>query len=572
MVQDILETFQHLQKHQQHIPFYDIITQQQQQQHRHFYRHQQTSTTTMSTTTTTTSPKINNLDEDQKELYIAIANHCYTYILPVILTLGFVGNLMNLLILTGKRIQHSLRQSEKSANSGLIALAVSDLAFCTSAFPFAFTSTDMIFPGLPGFKAYYTAYSPAVISVFILTSTWVTVMMSTERYLAICHPLASRQILTLSRTRTVIVLIYMLSALFNAPTLWRYEIEIRCGNYSITDCDGVTSIGGSRCLGERCVDVFGDKCGFVAADHLIRNEKPDADDNRISLTQAFLCGHQGEHLVHHKHLHFLKTDPIRTNDTSPNQTEQKLDNVTATEPFVPMMSSASANSTEYDITTRVKFRNKLDDTLEQSYRILWVIFGNFLPFFMLFFTNLALAREIHLSYALRRLMNRSVNNVTTNSDSEASQRITITLLCIVLMFFVLVAPSELLKHLASTSVTNTESNHTYILIEVVTNIMQSTNFSSNFILYCIVNPSFRKTMCEMCRMKHASPNASVNYANQNCYINNSTVYYHNHNNNNNIALNNNNNNSSCSNVNNNNNIRNNLTVRPEPYSWSKGLN
>lgn len=49
---------------------------------------------------------------------------------PSICAFGIVGNLLNLIVLTRKRLQCSMDRMEKSAHVGLVALAVSDLLFC----------------------------------------------------------------------------------------------------------------------------------------------------------------------------------------------------------------------------------------------------------------------------------------------------------------------------------------------------------------------------------------------------------------------------------------------------------
>jgi cholecystokinin A receptor len=49
---------------------------------------------------------------------------------PTICSFGIVGNLLNLLVLTRKRLQCSMDRMEKSAHVGLVSLAVSDLMFC----------------------------------------------------------------------------------------------------------------------------------------------------------------------------------------------------------------------------------------------------------------------------------------------------------------------------------------------------------------------------------------------------------------------------------------------------------
>jgi hypothetical protein len=316
-----------------------------------------------------------------KELYVNVYNTLYRCGLPFICVCGFVGNVMNLIILAGKRVQHSLRRMERSANIGLIALAVADMSFCISAFPSTFLPLDYQFD-TKGFLVYYACYCAAVINIFIFTSTWLTVTMSMERYLAISHPLKSRNIITLPRTKIVIILVYILSALFNIPVFWRYTVKER------------------------------------------------------------LCFNQTYYMV----------EPL----------------------------------------------NILDENFDHAYRALWAVLGNFVPLFLLLVCNVGLMRQIHKSYAMRRQMNGNAGiHHHSHTDQETNNRITITLIAIVVMFLVLVAPSEVLKHAVILFFGNLNHNYTYLTCEIITNLMQTINFSTNFILYCIINPSFRKTMKEM---------------------------------------------------------------------------
>ena len=319
-----------------------------------------------------------------KRLYESVYHVLYGYGLPTICICGFLGNVMNLVILAGKRVQHSLRTKERSANIGLITLAIADLSFCVTAFPSTFLPQDMTF-SKTGFMLYYGQYCAAVISIFIMTSTWVTVTMSTERYLAICHPLKSRNIITLQRTKWALALVYVLSAVVNIPIFWRYKIH-----------------------------------EFQACDR----------DTVYTIKQQILYG-----------------------------------------------------NIDFD----------------HAYRATWAVVGNIIPLALLLILNVALLREIHKSYALRKTMNgvagMKVHHM--NDATKSSNRITILLIAIVVMFLILVAPSEILKHVAYPFGGNLSQNYTYMTIEIITNVMQTINFSANFILYCIINPSFRRTMKEM---------------------------------------------------------------------------
>ena len=142
-----------------------------------------------------------------------------------------------------------------------------------------------------------------------------------------------------------------------------------------------------------------------------------------------------------------------------------------------------------------------DENFDHAYRASWAVVGNFVPLLLLLFFNICLMREIHKSYAMRKRMSNgftsSISHNHPGDDTEASNRITKTLISIVVLFFIFVAPSELVKHVAYLFGSDLSKNYTYLTIEIITNVMQTINFSANFILYCIINPSFRRTMKEM---------------------------------------------------------------------------
>lgn len=154
----------------------------------------------------------------------------YGYVLPVVCIFGIVGNIMNIAILTRRKLTKSFKSLEKAANVCLIALALSDFFFCLFAFPTSFLPSDDLF-AYKGFLFYYRMYCSGIINIFILTSTWLTVTMSVERYLAICHPFKQTFFLTIKKTKIIIVIVYIVSVLFNIPVFWRYDLKvIMCNN------------------------------------------------------------------------------------------------------------------------------------------------------------------------------------------------------------------------------------------------------------------------------------------------------------------------------------------------------
>ena len=181
--------------------------------------------TTMLSNDSTLGPSEQSTSQTEANPEWDILNVINNFGLPTVCLFGIVGNILNLTILTRRKLRRSLRTVEQAANLCLIALALSDFMFCLFAFPTTFLPSEHYTE--KGFILYYGMYSPAIINVFILTSTWLTVTMATERYFAICHPLNQTLLMTLKRTKLIIVIVYMLSVLFNVPVLWRNQVDQR---------------------------------------------------------------------------------------------------------------------------------------------------------------------------------------------------------------------------------------------------------------------------------------------------------------------------------------------------------
>lgn len=186
--------------------------------------------TTMLSNESTLGPSEQSTAQNEANPEWDILNVINNFGLPTVCLFGIVGNILNLTILTRRKLRRSLRTVEQAANLCLIALALSDFMFCLFAFPTTFLPSEHYTE--KGFILYYGMYSPAIINVFILTSTWLTVTMATERYFAICHPLNQTLLMTLKRTKLIIVIVYMLSVLFNVPVLWRNQVVQRVINNS----------------------------------------------------------------------------------------------------------------------------------------------------------------------------------------------------------------------------------------------------------------------------------------------------------------------------------------------------
>jgi len=134
--------------------------------------------------------------------------------IPSVLVFGAVGNALSLAMLAGRAgcYQRStgrgrgtkLAPLERSAIVGLSALAMSDLLFCLVGIPAVFKPIRGAEGVLGVFLLYYTLYRVPLHNLFLFSSTWIAVSVSSERFFAICFPLRARWYLKVRATNITI--------------------------------------------------------------------------------------------------------------------------------------------------------------------------------------------------------------------------------------------------------------------------------------------------------------------------------------------------------------------------------
>ena len=130
--------------------------------------------------------------------------------------------------------------------------------------------------------------------------------------------------------------------------------------------------------------------------------------------------------------------------------------------------------------------------LEIIYLCIHFTLAIIIPVMLLAYCNVNLVKALRRSTHLRR--NCSSFSKTQKCTTEPTHRITLTLVIIIVMYMLLVTPAEVLNF------TYNYCNCTYFqynLLGSFANIAQACNISFNFILYCIVNMSFRRTLRSM---------------------------------------------------------------------------
>ena len=289
--------------------------------------------------------------------------------LPIISLCGILGNVMNLVILTRKRMVVGMDKLGRTANYGLIALAVSDLLFCLTVFPHAFINKDLLdFGGVP-LNKFYRLYGIATINLFIMISTWLIVSMAVKRYIVVVYPLHARDQLTARRTLVVIATVYVAS---------------------------------------------------------------------LALTLPY-------------YLHLWVMPPDGENET--------------TYKYKRIWSKPGTKGMQFYM------------------RWIWPIFADFIPVILLIFCNVRLIRELRGARLIRR------NSCPGQKLKRNGSKVTLTLVIIVLMLLVLVSPAEIIKYI------NPYKSWGYVghVVASIVNMMQTINFSFNFLLYFAINANFRQT-------------------------------------------------------------------------------
>ena len=153
----------------------------------------------------------------------------------------------------------------------------------------------------------------------------------------------------------------------------------------------------------------------------------------------------------------------------------------------------------YYVIDNGPFLHPSNSSYKIAFDYIWSIIGFFIPITVLAYCNIHLIRALKESSRVRQLYRVHPRSTTHGS------RITPTLVAIVCLLIVLVSPSEFLNFYFFAIEEN--SVESFNLAIVITNLLQSLNFSCNFILYCLVNVHFRETCkdlmyCKVCRRSY----------------------------------------------------------------------
>ncbi|KAK2139435.1 hypothetical protein LSH36_1790g00004 [Paralvinella palmiformis] len=129
----------------------------------------------------------------------------------------------------------------------------------------------------------------------------------------------------------------------------------------------------------------------------------------------------------------------------------------------------------------------------------WIraFFAIFIPGILLIYFNTRLLMALHASRRLHR--NHVIQSaVTVRRETGSSNRLTRTLVAVIIMFIVLVYPDSLLDFFTYVApLIDIKNNESVMIARVIVNMLQITNYAFNFVLYCVMNATFRRALREL---------------------------------------------------------------------------
>jgi len=132
---------------------------------------------------------------------------------------GIVGNALSLWVLSRDR-------SKSASMTSLKALAASDFILLTGALGQQVVPLTCDWAHSTGQfcarQGYLQVYAWPVVCAAQTATIWLTVLISTERYVAICKPLSAGRV-GVGKVRLAIVAIVVISVAFNAPRFFEYQ-------------------------------------------------------------------------------------------------------------------------------------------------------------------------------------------------------------------------------------------------------------------------------------------------------------------------------------------------------------
>ena len=143
---------------------------------------------------------------------------------------GIVGNVLTLLVFRKFNKSSSDRKTRSSAHLLLSGLAASDTLLLLALFIMktvpSFISFTKIYPPLflTGGYWYWFACGWPCVGVTLTVNTWVTVLITIHRFIAIISPHKASTYCTYSKAKIHLIALFFIVTIYALPTFWEVEI------------------------------------------------------------------------------------------------------------------------------------------------------------------------------------------------------------------------------------------------------------------------------------------------------------------------------------------------------------